>query len=79
MDEKVDLIMINQQEEEQLRSRGVPNIRMILLAFPFIPNIILILGIKGKASGFPRCTCAVAGSGFNFFIETFQAGKTRSL
>ena len=48
--------MINQQEEQQLRSQGVPNIRMILLAFPFIPNIILILGIKGKASGLPRCT-----------------------
>ena len=61
--------MINQQEEEQLRSQGVPNIRMILLTFPFIPNIILILGIKGKASGFPRCTCAVAGSGFNFFMD----------
>ena len=56
MDKNVDLIMINQQEEEQLRSQGVPNIRMILLAFPFIPNIILILGIKGKASGLPRCT-----------------------
>ena len=48
--------MINQQEEQQLRSQGVPNIRMILLAFSFIPNIILILGIKGKASGLPRCT-----------------------
>ena len=56
MDKDVDLIMINQQEEEQLRSQGVPNIRMILLAFPFIPNIILILGITGKASGLPRCT-----------------------
>ena len=56
MNKNVDLIMINQQEEEQLRSQGVPNIRMILLAFPFIPNIILILGIKGKASGLPRCT-----------------------
>ena len=43
MDKDVDLIMINQQEEEQLRSQGVP-------------NIILILGIKGKASGLPRCT-----------------------
>ena len=56
MDKNVDLIMINQQQEEQLRSQGVPNIRMILLAFPFIPNIILILGIKEKASGLPRCT-----------------------
>ena len=56
MDKNVDLIMINQQEEEQLRSQGVPNIRMILLTFPFIPNIILILGIKGKANGLPRCT-----------------------
>ena len=58
MDRNVDLIMINQQEEEQLRSQGVPNIKMILLklsAFPFIPNIILILGMKGKASGLPRC------------------------
>ena len=59
MDKNVDLIMINQQEEEQLRSQGVP-------------NIILILGIKGKA--FPRCTsfnaqAPVAGSGFNFFID----------
>ena len=44
--------MINQQEEEQLRSQGVPNVRMILLAFPFIPNIILILGIKGKQVAF---------------------------
>ena len=43
MDKDVDLIMINQQEEEQLRSQGVP-------------NIILILGIKGKASGLPRWT-----------------------
>ena len=42
MDKNVDLIMINQQEEEQLRSQDVP-------------NIILILGIKGKASGLPRC------------------------
>ena len=55
----MDLIMINQQEEEQLRSQGVP-------------NIILILGIKGKV--FPRCTSrqcssSVAGSGFNFFID----------
>ena len=56
MDEKVDLIMTNQQEEEQLRSQGVPNIRMILLAFFFIPNIRMILGIKGKASGLPLCT-----------------------
>ena len=56
MDKNVDLIMINQQEEEQLRAQGVRNIRMILLAFPFIPNIILILGIQGKASGFPQCT-----------------------
>ena len=56
MDKNVDLIMINQQEEEQLRSQGVPNIRMILLTFPFIPNIILILGIKGKANDLPRCT-----------------------
>ena len=56
MDKNADLIMINQQEEEQLRSQGVPNIRMILLTFPFIPNIILILRIKGKASGLPRCT-----------------------
>ena len=59
MDKNVDLIMINQQEEEQLRSQGVP-------------NIILILGIKGKV--FPRCTSrqcssSVAGSGFNFFID----------
>ena len=51
MNKNVDLIMINQQEEEQLRAQG----RMILLAFPFIPNV-LILGIQGKASGFPRCT-----------------------
>ena len=43
MDKNVDLIMINQQEEEQLRSQGVPNVRMIL-------------GIKGKANGLPRCT-----------------------
>ena len=35
MDKNLDLIMINQQEEEQLRSQDVP-------------NIILILGIKGK-------------------------------
>ena len=56
MDKNVDLIMINQQEEEKLRSQGVPNVRMILLAFSFIPNITLILGIKGKASGLPRCT-----------------------
>ena len=56
MDKNVDLIMINQREEEQLRSQGVPNVRMILLAFSFISNIILILGIKGKASGLPRCT-----------------------
>ena len=48
--------MIHQQEEEQLRSQGVLNIRMILLAFPFIPNIRMIIGIKGKASGLPRCT-----------------------
>ena len=58
MDKNVDLFMINQQEEEQLRSQGVPNIRMILLAFPFIPNIILVVGMKGKASGLPRCTYA---------------------
>ena len=55
MDKDMDLIMINQQEEKQLRSQGVPNIRMILLAFPFIPYIWLV-GIKGKASGLPRCT-----------------------
>ena len=41
MDKDVDLIMINQQEQEHLRSQGAP-------------NIILILRIKGKA--FPRCT-----------------------
>ena len=50
--------MVNQREEEQLRSQGVPNI---------------ILIIKGKASGLPRCTSqcssSVAGSGFNFFID----------
>ena len=40
MNKDVDWIMINQQEQEQLRSQGAPNIR--------------ILGIKGKA--FPRCT-----------------------
>ena len=27
MDKNVDLIMINQQEEEQLASQGVPNVR----------------------------------------------------
>ena len=27
MDKDMDLIVINQQEEEQLRSQGVPNIR----------------------------------------------------
>ena len=43
MDKDVVLIMINKQEEEQLRSQDVP-------------NIILILGIKGKANGLPRCT-----------------------
>ena len=42
MDKDVVLIMINKQEEEQLRSQDVPNIRMIL-------------GIKGKANGLPRC------------------------
>ena len=77
MDKNVDLIMINQQEEEQLRSQGVPNIRIMLLAFPFffIPNIILILGIKGKASVFPRCTCSVAGSGFDISLSIEGQGE----
>ena len=57
MDKNVDLIMINQQEEEQLRSQGVPNI---------------ILGIKGKVfprCTSRQCSSSVAGSGFNFFID----------
>ena len=43
--------MINQQEEEQLRSQGVPN--------------ILMLAIKGKAINIFQCLSEAAGSGCN--------------
>ena len=59
MDKNLDLIMINQQEEEQLRSQDVPN--------SDIRN-------KGKSKWPPamyifQCSSSVAESGFNFFID----------